>query len=263
MSDETVDTSSRQALLEKIILAYLKVVDEGRKPDHNAILARFPDLAAELKAFFADQEHVRNKVAPLRAGKAVQAAEPAPPRAFGDYEGLKEIARGGMGVVYKARQISLNRTVALKMILSGQLASTADVQRFQREAEAVANLDHPHIVPIYEVGEHQGQPYFSMKLVEGGSLEKSLSRFGKDPRAAARLLVTVAEAVDHAHRRGILHRELKPTRKRMLRGVGYLLAAATDVVASILAYTRHEWDARQVSGSAFRRNVERDGVRVL
>lgn len=150
---------------------------------------------------------------------------------FGDYQLLEEIARGGMGIVFKARQVSLNRIVAIKMIAGGHLASSSLVERFHTEAESAANLDHPNIVPIYEIGEHEGQHYFSMKLIEGGDLAKQISDYalpkddlneGYSHRSTksettqrqikvANLMVTIARAVHHAHQRGILHRDLKPS----------------------------------------------------
>jgi eukaryotic-like serine/threonine-protein kinase len=130
---------------------------------------------------------------------------------LGDYELLEEIARGGMGVVYKARQHSLNRVVALKMILAGQLATRPQVERFRAEAEAAASLQHPNIVAIHEVGEDQGRHFFSMDYVQGRSLA-GMVRDGPLPaRGAARYVRTLAGAVQYAHGRGIIHRDLKPS----------------------------------------------------
>jgi serine/threonine-protein kinase len=131
-------------------------------------------------------------------------------RTIAGYEILGELGRGGMGVVHEARQTALGRLVALKLIRSAEFATQAELSRFQNEAEAVAQLDHPHIVPIYEVGQHSGLRFFSMKLVAGVSLDKKLADFAADFPAAARLVATVSEAVHHAHQRGILHRDLKP-----------------------------------------------------
>ncbi|MGI9516376.1 MAG: serine/threonine-protein kinase [Pirellulaceae bacterium] len=131
-------------------------------------------------------------------------------RDFGDYELLNEIARGGMGVVYKARHKTLNRITAVKMIIGGRFSSDEELQRFHVEAEAAAKLDHPGIVPLYEIGEYDGQAFFAMKFIEGGSLAQKLDHFREDPRQAVDMMAQVSRAVHHAHQRGILHRDLKP-----------------------------------------------------
>jgi tRNA A-37 threonylcarbamoyl transferase component Bud32 len=218
------EDSARDRRLEAILHSYLQAVDAGQAPDRAAFLQQHPDFASELAAFFADQDELasmaQGMAAHVPAAGTTTTTPGQPPvlapgtqvRYFGDYVLLDEIARGGMGIVYKARQVSLNRLVALKMILAGQLASAADVQRFRREAEAAANLDNPHIVPIYEVGEHDGQHYFSMKLIESGRSAVTLATAPERaaPKAIAQLLATVARAVHHAHQHGILHRDLKP-----------------------------------------------------
>jgi eukaryotic-like serine/threonine-protein kinase len=153
------------------------------------------------------------------AGRPPDGAAPEGPHVPG-YEVLSELGRGGMGVVYKARQLGLHRTVALKMILSGGLAGASDRARFKAEAEAVARLHHPNIVQIYEVGEAEGCPYFSLEYVDGGSLDRKLRGAPQPPRQAAYLVRGLAHAVHYAHQHGIVHRDLKP--------VNILLASATE-----------------------------------
>src|SRR5262249_3699141 len=126
------------------------------------------------------------------------------------YEVLEEVGRGGMGVVYKARHLGLNRVVALKMILSGAHAGADDRHRFQTEAEAVARLQHPGIVQIHEVGEYGGLPFFSLEFCPGGSLEKKLNGTPLPPRETATLVEGLARAVHAAHQKGVVHRDLKP-----------------------------------------------------
>ncbi|MBV8487989.1 MAG: serine/threonine protein kinase [Planctomycetaceae bacterium] len=140
-------------------------------------------------------------------------SRPIPPgqERVGDYVLLEEIARGGMGIVYKAQHTSLKRIVALKMILAGSTASPAERARFRREAELAANLDHPNIVPIYEVRDHDGVLFFSMKLVEGGNLARNHAHYAHNPQAIARLMATLARAVDYAHGKGFIHCDLKPS----------------------------------------------------
>jgi TolB-like protein/predicted Ser/Thr protein kinase/Tfp pilus assembly protein PilF len=166
---------------------------------------------------FADAPHGFCSVCLLRTGLGPlsdeddEAQEPKRMQMdFGDYELVEEIGRGGQGVVYRARQKSLNRTVALKVIGLGHWATTPHLKRFRHEAEAAASLEHPQIVPIYEVGERDGACYFSMKFVEGGQLDEVVRREPMSTRRAAELLVKIARTVQFAHEHGILHRDIKP-----------------------------------------------------
>jgi serine/threonine protein kinase len=140
----------------------------------------------------------------------VFAPAPAAPGAVPGYEILGELGRGGMGVVYQARQTSLKRFVALKMVLAGRHADPEQRARFRAEAEAAARLQHPNIVQVYEIGEHDGRPFFSMEFVEGTSLDRHLAGSLLQPGPAATLVAQLADAIHYAHQRGVIHRDLKP-----------------------------------------------------
>jgi eukaryotic-like serine/threonine-protein kinase len=219
--------------LDEVIAGYLLALSRGNVPDRKVLLEQNPDLAEELQEFFDDhdwmlqftggpdlaEESHPSLGTTIIAGRASGRGRPRsggtdgdePRGSFGDYDLLEEIGHGGMGVIYKARQCSLNRLVALKMIRFRHLASPEEVTRFRSEAEMAAGLDHHGIVPIHEVGEVAGQHYYSMALVEGLSLEGLLKQdqvFA--PQTAAELVRRSAVAIDFAHARGVVHRDLKP-----------------------------------------------------
>jgi serine/threonine protein kinase len=179
----------------------------GEVPCLEDYLPRFPDDVPAVRALFER----------LRPAAETMAHQPAPAGADASgfptlpgYEILAQLAGGGMGIVYKARQTSLNRTVALKMIRAGDAANRLELARFRQEATAVAALNHPHILPIYEFGDYAGLPYFTMEFVEGGSLEHRLANGPLPPRDAAELVATLARTVQYVHDRHIVHRDLKP-----------------------------------------------------
>ena len=165
------------------------------------------------------------------------------------YEILGVLGRGGMGVVYKARQTQLKRVVALKMILAGAQAGTSELARFRTEAEAVARLQHPHIVQIYEIADHEGRPYFSLEFVDGGTLAKQLAGAPQPPRDSARLLHTLAGAMDAAHQAGIVHRDLKPA-NILLAGAGPALGQYVPKIADFGLAKQLDTDSSQTQTGA-------------
>jgi eukaryotic-like serine/threonine-protein kinase len=175
-----------------------------------------PALQAELRGRIARRQQLLGVFAmPTLGAEEIPAAAPPLPHVAG-YEILEVLGRGGMGVVYKARQLGLNRVVALKMILAGANASQQDLNRFRAEAEAVAQLGHPNIVQIYEIGEQGGCPFLALEYVGGGSLAQHLDGTPVGPNQAAGLVLDLARAVHHAHEKGIVHRDLKPANVLLL-----------------------------------------------
>jgi tetratricopeptide (TPR) repeat protein len=217
------ETPVRDSRLEAALSGYHAPRPERRAAERAAIFDRHPELVEELRAFFEHEDRIDGVLSELGDG---------PPRAaVPGYTIVGVLGRGEMGLVYEARQQRPDRRVALKVLRAGLFATPDEVRRFRNEAESAATLDHPNIVPIYEVGEIDGHPYFSMKRVEGGTLADRIETFRDRPRVAAGLIAAVARAVDHAHRRGILHRDLKPANILLARGAEVGAGVPTPYVA--------------------------------
>jgi serine/threonine-protein kinase len=197
----------------------------GERPQLDDYLRRFPEHAEALRRQFflhraLQDSALLDELPPLTAVSTfVQTGTPPPSGsttndagypALPGYEIAGELGRGGMGIVYRARQLRPQRTVALKMILAGAHAEAHELARFRAEAEAVARLQHPNVVQIYEVGEHEGLPFFSLEYCAGGNLAAKLDGTPLPPIGAAHLVETVARAMHVAHQAGIVHRDLKP-----------------------------------------------------
>lgn len=210
----------------RLLELFEQLMDDSRSnssPDWAKLQTQHPDLIADLRelyatAMIAEDFADLSKLDPIEPGSGSAGSSPfnqiiAGPDGvgsrIGDYELLEEIGRGGMGVVYRARQISLDRIVALKMLLRGSLASESDLARFKAEAEAAGRANHPNIIEIYEIGEYQEQPFFSMRFVDGETLSQRLQNGPIPARDAAEILLPIAQAVAAAHAKGVLHRDLK------------------------------------------------------
>ena len=234
MSSPPDESSSEQEF--SALEDYLQRLQSGELPDRASLLARYPELSSALDCLDALESIAPEVDQPAAADQAAEPIKPpgsptsggtfdateeelsqaalaakSNPFQFGDYEVIEEIGRGGMGVVYKARQKSLGRTVAVKMILAPHLASEEQVRRFDIEAKAAAGLRHPNVVAIYDAGHVDGQHYFAMQYVEGPSLAERIAEGAVDIDQAVRWVLVVARAVEHLHQQGIVHRDLKPS----------------------------------------------------
>ncbi len=210
-----LSADERPRLLRELLIAELELRRKTDKalPSSDEYRKRFPEAVSVVEEVFQSVAKPDGDVAELFAPTILTgmgSADAGRHSKVGDYELLHEIARGGMGVVYKARHTKLGRLAAVKLIRSGDLAGEEEVRRFYAEAEAASQLDHPGIVPLFEAGQENGQHYLAMAFVDGPSLWQKVKEQPLEPREAARVMQQVAEAVQHAHERGIIHRDLKP-----------------------------------------------------
>ena len=223
-----MNEAPQRPTLEQVIAGFVEKCESGEAAEPGEFLVAYPEYQQELEEFFAANEQFAS--AAQKARNEINAKSSLgprdstnrsivestlslalnPPRIFGDYAISEEIDRGGMGVVYKAVHIHLGRTVALKLIRSGELASDEEVQRFRSEAEAAAALTHPGIVPIYEVGMLHGLVYYTMAYIEGESLAEVVARGAMAPHDAMKIIHKLCASVEYAHRNGVYHRDLKP-----------------------------------------------------
>lgn len=211
--------TERESQLDELLADYLRRIDSGDF-DRQAFLAEHPELAADLAELIDAADLVDQFAGPLETevdlGATIALAVPVGAAqqqvdSLGDYDLLDQLGRGGMGVVYRAWQRSMDRHVAVKMILAGRLANEAEVQRFYDEARAAGSLRHRHIVAIYQVGEHNGRHFYSMDLIAGATLADRIADGPLPPEQAVKYLIPIAEATHFAHGRGVLHRDLKPS----------------------------------------------------
>ncbi|MEC8389211.1 MAG: serine/threonine-protein kinase [Planctomycetota bacterium] len=213
---EDHDTEHQRAVAD-VLSSLTERLQGGESIELSDVVERFPnykDELTELWPLVMLTEMAGENASPVdekAAAKENELTEKQLPTTFGDFELIEEIGRGGMGVVYRARQQSLGREVALKLILLDHLASETDRARFYAEARAAAKLEHPHIVPVYDLGDVQGRPYISMKLIEGSTLSSQLQNGHMDGKSAAKLLIPLCQAVQYAHENSVLHRDVKPS----------------------------------------------------
>jgi serine/threonine protein kinase len=224
LTGDVISVGEREAMLELLYTEFVVREELGHEPDPEDWYRRFPLWRRDLEELFqvhrfvceqGDSPQQPDDTTSIGATHDTHRGDVSVPqriqRLVAGYELREEIGRGGMGVVYKARQFSLGRDVALKMILSGEFATATDYDRFRNEAQSAASLQHPNIAQVYEAGEHDGRAYLCMELVEGANLEALLAKAPLTARSAAELVETLARAVQYAHEHGVIHRDLKPS----------------------------------------------------